>query len=125
MEFKQAIFAEKSIQIYSPCSRFLLLAFAFCVQENLSAEVIDGFSSLESDYATEEEYGALGLNSDYEMSDVNVLSGTNYEPINWEDFSEVSQESEYMSELNDTNFDNYSSSEAFLVSDSAIAEDIL
>ena len=59
------------------------------------------------------------------MSDVNELSGTNYEPINWEDFSEVSQESEYMSELNDTNFDNYSSSEAFLVSDSAIAEDIL
>lgn len=97
----------------------------FYVQENLSAEVIDGFSSLESDYATEEEYGALGLNSDYEMSDVNELSGTNYEPINWEDFSEVSQESEYMSELNDTNFDNYSSSEAFLVSDSDIAEDIL
>lgn len=97
----------------------------FYVQENLSAEVIDGFSSLESNYATEEEYGALGLNSDYEMSDVNELSGTNYEPINWEDFSEVSQESEYMSELNDTNFDNYSSSEAFLVSDSAIAEDIL
>ena len=97
----------------------------FYVQENLSAEVIDGFSSLESDYATEEEYGALGLNSDYEMSDVNELSGTNYEPINWEDFSEVSQESEYMSELNDTNFDNYSSSEAFLVSDSSIAEDIL
>lgn len=97
----------------------------FYVQENLSAEVIDGFSSLESNYATEEEYGALGLNSDYEMSDVNELSGTNYEPINWEDFSEVSQESEYMSELNDTNFDNYSSSEAFLVDDSAIAEDIL
>lgn len=97
----------------------------FYVQENLSAEVIDGFSSLESNYATEEEYGALGLNSDYEMSDVNELSGTNYEPINWEDFSEVSQESEYMSELNDTNFDNYSSSEAFLVSDSDIAEDIL
>lgn len=97
----------------------------FYVQENLSAEVIDGFSSLESDYATEEEYGALGLNSDYEMSDVNELSGTNYEPINWEDFSEVSQESEYMSELNDTNFDNYSSSEAFLVSDTDIAEDIL
>lgn len=97
----------------------------FYVQENLSAEVIDGFSSLESNYATEEEYGALGLNSDYEMSDVHELSGTNYEPINWEDFSEVSQESEYMSELNDTNFDNYSSSEAFLVSDSAIAEDIL
>lgn len=97
----------------------------FYVQENLSAEVIDGFSSLESNYATEEEYGALGLNSDYEMSDVNELSGTNYEPINWEDFSEVSQESEYMSELNDTNFDNYSSSEAFLVSDSSIAEDIL
>lgn len=97
----------------------------FYVQENLSAEVIDGFSSLESNYAMEEEYGALGLNSDYEMSDVNELSGTNYEPINWEDFSEVSQESEYMSELNDTNFDNYSSSEAFLVSDSAIAEDIL
>lgn len=97
----------------------------FYVQENLSAEVIDGFSSLESDYATEEEYGALGLNSAYEMSDVNELSGTNYEPINWEDFSEVSQESEYMSELNDTNFDNYSSSEAFLVSDSDIAEDIL
>ena len=97
----------------------------FYVQENLSAEVIDGFSSLESNYATVEEYGALGLNSDYEMSDVNELSGTNYEPINWEDFSEVSQESEYMSELNDTNFDNYSSSEAFLVDDSAIAEDIL
>ena len=97
----------------------------FYVQENLSAEVIDSFSSLESDYATEEEYGALGLNSDYEMSDVNELSGTNYEPINWEDFSEVSQESEYMSELNDTNFDNYSSSEAFLVSDTDIAEDIL
>ena len=97
----------------------------FYVQENLSAEVIDGFSSLESDYATEEEYGALGLNSDYEMSDVNELSGTNYEPINWEDFSEVSQESEYMSELNYTNFDNYSSSEAFLVSDTDIAEDIL
>ena len=97
----------------------------FYVQENLSAEVIDGFSSLESNYATEEEYGALGLNSDYEMSDVNELSGTNYEPINWEDFSEVSQESEYLSELNETNFDNYSSSEAFLVSDSDIAEDIL
>jgi hypothetical protein len=97
----------------------------FYVQENLSAEVIDGFSSLESNYATEEEYGALGLNSEYEMSDVNELSGTNYEPINWEDFSEVSQESEYMSELNDTNFDNYSSSEAFLVSDTDIAEDIL
>ena len=97
----------------------------FYVQENLSAEVIDGFSSLESNYATEEEYGALGLNSDYEMSDVNELSGTNYEPINWEDFSEVSQESEYLSELNETNFDNYSSSEAFLVGDSDIAEDIL
>ncbi|MFZ4377690.1 MAG: hypothetical protein ACOYN9_15130 [Saprospiraceae bacterium] len=97
----------------------------FYVQENLSAEVIDGFSSLDANYAKEEEYGALGLNSEYEMSDVNELSGTNYEPINWEDFSEVSQESEYMLELNDTNFDNYSSSEVFITDDSAIAGDIL